>query len=112
MTFSCVDCFIYFSLFRTQIPNTFARMIKILIASLIIIGYSRAELTQYNCCNDRSNQLFNRTCHNNGSEKTEIKLKCLDKYILDSRIEDDSFNVAKNGSLFLTELDIYVNSDK
>lgn len=87
-------------------------MINILITSLIIIGYSRAELTQYNCCNNRTNQLINRTCDNNGSEKSGIKLKCLEKYVLDSRIEDDSFNMAKNGSLFLAELDIYVNSDK
>ncbi|CAO1435791.1 unnamed protein product [Diamesa serratosioi] len=86
-------------------------MINLLITSLIIIGYSRAETTQYNCCNTKSNQLINRTCDNNGSGIVEINLKCSDKYVLDSRIEDDSFNVAKNGSLFLTELDIYMNSD-
>lgn len=109
MTFSCVDCFIFLS--HPEIQR-FAIMINILITSLIIIGYSRAEPTQYNCCNNRTNQLINRTCDNNSSEKAEIKLKCLDKYVLDSRIEDDTFNVAKNGSLFLKELDIYVNSDK
>lgn len=102
--------FYFSSTFRDSTFSTI--MINILIISLIIIGYSRAEPSQYNCCNNRTNQLINRTCDNNGSEKVEIKIKCLDKYVLDSRIEDDNFNVAKNGSLFLKELDLYVNSDK
>lgn len=89
-------------------------MFNILITTFIIIGYSSAETTttQYNCCNSSLNQLINRTCDNNGSENAVIQLKCTEKYVLDSRIEDDNFIVAKNGSLFLTELDVFVNSDE
>lgn len=67
-----------------------------------------------NCCSNEHNVINNNICVPDvGGNISQVVLKCKSKYVLDpSEIEDDTYDVTANGSLYVHDLKRVIPPDE
>lgn len=80
------------------------------VTSVLLLHLSSALAEVTKCCENEENLLIDRKCGVNSAGKVpKLNLLCDEKYILDpANVEEDAYNITKNGSLFVPDMHSYL----